>query len=67
VVNISTFTNPASDDTVEFGIEGKVYVSFAISKDGLVKNAVIRKFADPLPDKEALHAVKSKNNMRKTG
>ena len=46
-------------EAIELGIEGKVYVSFVISKDGSVKNVVIRKFADPLLDKEALRVVQS--------
>lgn len=47
------------EEAVEFGIEGKVYVSFVVSKDGLVKNVAVRKFADPLLDREALRVVKS--------
>lgn len=41
----------------ENGIQGKVYVSFVISKDGKVTEPVIAKGVDPALDKEALRVV----------
>ena len=43
----------------ENGIQGKVYVSFVIGKDGFVKNAVIARGVDASLDKEALRVVNS--------
>lgn len=39
------------------GIQGKVYVSFVVSKDGTVANAKIARGVDPSLDKEALRVV----------
>jgi len=44
---------------VKDGIQGKVYVSFTVKKDGAVANAKIARGVDPLLDKEALRVVNS--------
>ncbi len=41
----------------ENGIQGKVYVSFVVSKDGSVANATIARGVDPSLDAEALRVV----------
>jgi len=41
----------------ENGIQGKVYVTFVVGKDGYVKNASIARGVDPVLDKEALRVV----------
>jgi TonB family protein len=41
------------------GIQGKVYVTFVVSKDGSVANAEIARGVEPLLDKEALRVVNS--------
>lgn len=41
----------------ENGIQGKVYVTFVVGKDGSVKNAVIARGVDASLDKEALRVV----------
>ncbi len=41
------------------GIQGKVYVTFVVSKSGSVANAKIARGVDPLLDKEALRVVNS--------
>lgn len=41
------------------GIQGKVYVTFVVSKDGSVANAKIARGIDPALDKEALRVVNS--------
>ncbi|VAW30447.1 putative TonB-dependent receptor [hydrothermal vent metagenome] len=41
----------------ENGIEGKVYVTFVVDKDGSVSNAKIARGVDPSIDKEALRVV----------
>ena len=41
------------------GIEGKVYVSFVVEKDGSVGDAKIERGVDPSLDKEALRVVKA--------
>lgn len=43
----------------ENGIQGKVYVTFVVGKDGYVKNAVIARGVDASLDKEALRVVNS--------
>lgn len=43
----------------ENGIEGKVYVSFVVNKDGYVSDARIIRSVDPSLDKEALRVVNS--------
>lgn len=43
----------------ENGIQGKVYVTFVVGKDGSVYNAVIARGVDPALDKEALRVVNS--------
>jgi protein TonB len=43
----------------ENGIQGKVYVTFVVSKDGSVTNASIARGVDPSLDKEALRVVNS--------
>ena len=47
------------DDAKKAGIQGKVYVSFVVSKDGNVMNAKIAKSANPSLDKEALRVISS--------
>lgn len=44
----------------ENGIQGKVYVSFVVGKDGMVTDARILRSVDPALDKEALRVV---NNL----
>ncbi len=41
----------------ENGIQGKVYVTFVVSKDGSVRDATIARGVDPSLDKEALRVV----------
>jgi protein TonB len=41
----------------ENGIQGKVYVTFVVGKDGSVSNATIARGVDPSIDKEALRVV----------
>lgn len=43
----------------ENGIQGKVYVTFVVGKDGAVSNARIARGVDPSLDKEALRVVNS--------
>ena len=43
----------------ENGIQGKVYVSFVVGKDGSISNAKIARGVDPALDKEALRVVNS--------
>ena len=43
----------------ENGIQGKVYVTFVVGKDGSVTNATIARGVDPSIDKEALRVVNS--------
>ena len=43
----------------ENGIQGKVYVTFVVGKDGKVRNAGITRGVDPSLDKEALRVVNS--------
>jgi periplasmic protein TonB len=46
-------------DAMKNKIQGKVFVSFVVGKDGVVKNVTIARGADPLLDAEALRVVKS--------
>ena len=48
----------------ENGIQGKVYVSFVIGKDGSVSNVAIARGVDPSLDKEAVRVVKSMPKWR---
>jgi TonB family protein len=50
------------DDAVKKGIQGKVYVTFVVSKDGTVANSKIARGVDPSLDTEALRVV---NNLPK--
>ena len=43
----------------EKGIQGKVYVTFVVGKDGFVKNTSIARGVDPSLDAEALRVVKN--------
>lgn len=43
----------------ENGIEGKVYVTFVVGRDGYVKDAKIQRGVDPSLDKEALRIISS--------
>ena len=43
----------------EKGIQGKVYVTFVVNKDGSVLNTKIARGVDPLLDAEALRVVSS--------
>lgn len=45
------------DDAVKEGIQGKVYVTFVVSKDGSVANAKIARGVNPSLDTEALRVV----------
>jgi len=47
------------DDAVKAGIQGKVYVTFVVSKDGKVMNPKIIRSASPSLDKEALRVIGS--------
>ncbi|MEZ5107205.1 MAG: energy transducer TonB [Draconibacterium sp.] len=46
----------------ENGIQGKVYVTFVVGKDGSISNATVARGVDPSLDKEALRVV---NNLPK--
>ncbi len=46
-------------DAVKKGIQGKVYVTFVVSKDGSVADAKIARGVDPTLDAEALRVVNS--------
>lgn len=46
-------------DAMKNKIQGRVFVSFVVGKDGVVKNVSIVRGADPLIDAEALRVVKS--------
>jgi TonB family protein len=50
------------DDAVKKGIQGKVYVTFVVSKDGTIADAKIARGVDPSLDAEALRVV---NNLPK--
>jgi TonB family protein len=41
------------------GIQGKVYVTFVVSKDGTVKNVKVVRGVDPILDKEAIRVISS--------
>lgn len=43
---------------IEHNIEGKVYISFIVEKNGSISNVEIMKSAHPLLDKEAIRVVK---------
>jgi TonB family protein len=45
------------EEAKKAGIQGKVYVSFVVSKDGNVMNAKIARSANPSLDKEALRVI----------
>ncbi|HZH73806.1 MAG TPA: energy transducer TonB [Mariniphaga sp.] len=47
------------EEAIAKGIEGKVYVTFTIGKDGQVKNSKIAKGVNPLLDNESLRVVKN--------
>ena len=47
----------------ENGIQGKVYVTFVVGKDGSVSNASIARGVDPSLDKEALRVVNTLAKM----
>ncbi|MDX8339564.1 energy transducer TonB [Draconibacterium sp. IB214405] len=47
------------EDAHKNGIQGKVYVSFVVEKDGSVGEAKIERGVDPSLDKEALRVVKA--------
>jgi TonB family protein len=44
-------------EAVKKGIQGKVFVTFVVGKDGAVKNSKIIRGVDPMLDKEALRVV----------
>jgi TonB family protein len=46
-----------SAEAIKKGIQGKVYVTFVVGKDGVVKNSKIVRGVDPMLDKEALRVV----------
>jgi len=52
---ISSVRYPA--EAHQKGIQGKVFVSFVVGKDGVVKNVTIARGADPLLDAEAIRVV----------
>lgn len=45
------------EEAKQKGVQGKVYVSFVVSKDGTVKDAKIVRGVDPMLDKEALRVI----------
>ena len=47
------------EEAVKKGIEGKIYVSFIIEKDGTTSNVKILRGVNPLLDQEALRVVKN--------
>ncbi|MBK6284938.1 MAG: energy transducer TonB [Draconibacterium sp.] len=48
----------------EKGIQGKVYVTFVVDKDGFVKNTSIARGVDPSLDSEALRVIKNLPNWK---
>ena len=46
-------------EAVKKGVQGKVYVSFVVGKDGYVTNAKVIRAVDPMLDVEALRVVNS--------
>lgn len=55
IANAVTYPDGAKKE----GIQGKVYVSFVVEKDGSVGDAKIERGVDPSLDKEALRVVKA--------
>lgn len=47
------------DTAIEKGIQGQVFVTFIVEKDGSVSNTKIERGVDPILDKEAIRAVES--------
>jgi len=47
------------EEAAENGIEGRVFVSFVVSKEGKVTDVKIARGVDPILDKEALRVVKN--------
>jgi TonB family protein len=47
------------EESIENGIQGKVYVSFVVTKNGDIANTTIARGVDPYVDKEALRVVNS--------
>lgn len=47
----------------QLGIQGKVYITFIIDKDGSVSNVTVARGVDPNLDQAAVDAVKSLNNL----
>lgn len=47
----------------QLGIQGKVFVTFVIEKDGTVSNVTVARGVDPNLDQAAIDAVKSLNNL----
>lgn len=52
------------DEAVKNGIQGKVYVTFVVSKDGSVADAKIARGVNPLLDAEAIRVVNSLPNWK---
>lgn len=59
---MSNFKYPEMARTL--GIQGKVFVSFIIEKDGSIAGVTVAKGVDPLLDQAAVDAIKSLNNMK---
>jgi len=47
------------EESLNKGIEGKVFISFVVDKNGNVRNAKVVRGADPLLDEEALRVINS--------
>jgi TonB family protein len=49
-------------EAAKLGMQGKVYVTFVVGKDGVVRNAKIIRGVSPMLDKEALRVINSLPN-----
>jgi len=52
------------EEAVKKGIQGKVYVTFVVNKDGSVSDVKIARGVDPSLDTEALRVVKLLTNWK---
>jgi len=59
LVNFLMSTVKYPEESMKNGIQGKVFVSFVVSKKGSVLNTKIERGVDPLLDAEALRVVNS--------
>ncbi|MDZ7848833.1 MAG: energy transducer TonB [Owenweeksia sp.] len=47
----------------QMGLEGKVYVSFVVEKDGSISNVEVLRGVDPLLDDEAIRVINKLPDM----